>query len=131
MVTLLDIVEKYSDWSGIHLNAGKYKSTVYIIGLLSIRENLDRNDALRARLAHITLGGQRMGNLSQDEPLPGGYLGTALTASLCPDAHLRWTKRQLEIICNAFHRAPLPSHIKPHPSPHGTLRRQWRRWTPS
>jgi hypothetical protein len=39
-------------------------------------------------------------------------MGTALTASLCPDAHLRWTKRQLEIIYKAVNQAPLPSHIK-------------------
>ena len=39
-------------------------------------------------------------------------MGTVLTASLCPDAHLRWTKRKLEIICKAVNRAPLPSHIK-------------------
>ena len=53
-----------------------------------------------------------MGVLSQDELLPGGYLGTALTASLCPDAHLQWTKSQLEIINKMVHQAPLPSQIK-------------------
>ncbi len=53
-----------------------------------------------------------MGVLTHDEPLPGGYLCTALTASLCPDAHLQWTKRQLDLICKAAHRAPLSSHIK-------------------
>ncbi len=39
-------------------------------------------------------------------------MGTTLTASVCPDAHLRWTKRRLENICKAANRAPLPSHIK-------------------
>ena len=39
-------------------------------------------------------------------------MGKALTASLCPDAHLRWTKQQLETICKAVNRAPLLSHIK-------------------
>jgi hypothetical protein len=52
-------------------------------------QKTDKDDALKARLAHITLGGQRIGVLTQDEPLPSGYLGTALTASLCMDAHLR------------------------------------------
>jgi len=80
--------------------------------LQSFRKKVDRDDAFRARLAHITLEGQRIGVLTQDKPLPGGYMGTALTASLCPDAHLRWAKRQLEIICKAASRAPLPSHIK-------------------
>ena len=93
MVTFLDIVEQFSDWSGIRLNVGKIKITAYIQSLQSFREKTDRDDALKARLAHITLGGQRIGVLTQDEPLPRGYLGTALTASLCPDAHLRWTKQ--------------------------------------
>ena len=80
--------------------------------LQSFRKNADRDDALRARLAHIAMGGQRIGVLTQDEPLPDGYLGTALTASLCPDAHLQWTKLQLETICKAVNRAPLPSNIR-------------------
>jgi hypothetical protein len=112
MVTLLDIVEQLSDWSGIRLSVGKCKITAYIQSLQSFRKKADRDDALRARRAHIALGGQRIGVLTQDEPLPGGYLGIALTASLCPDAHLRWTKLQLETICKAVNLAPLPSHIK-------------------
>ena len=72
----------------------------------------DKDDALKARLAHIILGGQRIGVLTQDEPLPGGYLGTALTISLCPEAHLRWTKQHLETICIVVNRAALPLHIK-------------------
>ncbi len=98
MVALLDIVEQFSDWSGIRLNAGNFKITVCIQSLQPFRKNTERDDALKARLAHITLGGQRIGVLTHEEPLPGGYLGTALTASLCPDAHLRWTKQQLETI---------------------------------
>ncbi len=92
MGTLLDIVEQFSEWSGIRLAVGKYKITAYMQGLQSFRKKSDRDDALRARLALITLGGQRIGVLTHDEPLPGEYLGTALTSSLCPDAHLRWTK---------------------------------------
>ena len=112
MITLLDIVEQFSDWSGIRLNVGKCKLTAYLQGLQSIQKKPERHDALKARLAHVSIGGQRLEVLSQDEPLPGGYLGTALTASLCPDAHLRWTKRQLELICKAVTRTPLPSHIQ-------------------
>ena len=79
MVTLLDIVEQFSDWSGIRLNVGKCKIAAYIQSLQSFRKKTDREDALKARLAHITLGGQRIGVLTQEEPLPGGYLGPALT----------------------------------------------------
>ena len=53
MVTLLDIVEQFSDWSGICLNVGKCKVTAYIQGLQSFRKKSDRDDTLRARLAHI------------------------------------------------------------------------------
>ena len=56
MATLLDIVEQISEWSGIRLNVGKCKITAYIQVLQSIRKKADRNDALRARLSHITLG---------------------------------------------------------------------------
>ena len=94
------------------MNVWKCKITAYLQGLQPIRKKKDRNDAPRARLARVSLGGQRMGVLSQDEPLPGGYLGTTLTASLCPNAHLTWTKSQLELICKAIKQAPLPPHIK-------------------
>jgi hypothetical protein len=88
MLSLLAIVQKFSDWSGIHLNVGKCKVTAYVHELQSIPRKGARNDALRARLAHITLAGRPIGFLTQDEPLPGGYLGTSLTASLSPVAHL-------------------------------------------
>jgi hypothetical protein len=112
MVALLDIVEQISDWSGIRLNVEKCKITPYIQSMQSFRKKMGRDDALKARLAHITLRGQRIGVLTQDEPLPGGYLGTALTISLCPEAHLRWTKQHLETICIVVNRAALPLHIK-------------------
>ena len=49
--------------------------------------------------------------LSRMNPYPGG-LGTSLTASLCPDAHLRWTMEQLRKIGKGLARAPSPPHIK-------------------
>jgi hypothetical protein len=72
----------------------------------------DRDDALWVRLAHVNMAGCPIGSLTQDEPLPGGYLGTSLTASLCPNAHLRWTKEKLKRIGKGLARAPLPPHIK-------------------
>jgi hypothetical protein len=84
MMSLLSIVQQFSDWSGIKLNIDKCKVTAYIHSLQSISRKNGRDDALRARLAHITLSGKPIGSLSQDEPLPGGYLGTSLTASLSP-----------------------------------------------
>ena len=55
----------------------------------------DPDDALRARLAHVALSGLTIGSLTLDEPLPGRYMGTPLTASLSPEAHIQWTKVQL------------------------------------
>jgi hypothetical protein len=70
MLTLLDLVEQLSNWSGIRLNVGKYKITAYIQGLQSIRKKTDIEDAPRARLAHISLGDHRIGPISQNKPLP-------------------------------------------------------------
>ena len=69
MITLLDIVEQFSDRFGIRLDVGKCKITAYIQGLQTIRKKSDRDDALRARLAHVSLGGHRIGVLSHDESL--------------------------------------------------------------
>jgi hypothetical protein len=54
----------------------------YIQGIQSIRKKSDINDSLSARLAHITLGGQRMGVLSQDEPQPHLYVRTPTSDGL-------------------------------------------------
>jgi hypothetical protein len=72
----------------------------------------DRDTALQTRLAHVSIGGAPIPILSQDEPLPGGYLGTALTASLCPKAHLEWTLEVLTTISKAVLTTPLPPNIK-------------------
>ena len=39
-------------------------------------------------------------------------MGTYLTASLSPEAHLHWTRSQLTLIGKALKNAPLPPHIK-------------------
>ncbi len=112
MDSLLAIVKEFSEWSGIHLNVSKCKLTAYIHELQAIPRKGARDDALRARLAHTTLAGRPIGSLTQDEPLPGGYLGTSLTASLSPEAHLHWTKSQLILIGDALRNTPSPPHIK-------------------
>ena len=91
---------------------GKCKVTAYIHELQSTPRKRDLDDALRARLAHITLSGRPVGSLTQDEPLPRGYIGTSLTASLSLVAHLHWTKSQLTLIGKALRNTPLPPHIK-------------------
>jgi len=112
MIVLLDMVDQFSKWSSIHLSVSKCKITAFIHDLQAILCKRNRDDALRAMLAHVNMAGRPIGSLTQHEHLSGGYLGTHLTASLCPDAHLRWTKEQVKKIGKAQARAPLPPHIK-------------------
>ena len=46
MISLLAIVNKFSEWSGIHLNVGKCKVTAYIHELHSIPRKGARDEAL-------------------------------------------------------------------------------------
>ena len=64
MISLLAIVQQFSDWSSIHLNVEKCKVTAYIHELQSIPRKGDRDDALRARLAHIKLARRPIGSLT-------------------------------------------------------------------
>jgi hypothetical protein len=112
MFVLLDLVDQFSKWYGIHLYVGKCKIVAFIHELQAIPRKRDRDYAFRDRLAHVNMAGHPIGPLTQDEPLPGGYLDTSLTASLCPDAHLRWTKEQVKKIGKALARAPLSPRIK-------------------
>jgi hypothetical protein len=88
MVSMLDIVQQFSGWSGIRLNASKRKITAYIHALMTIPRKRDRDEALRARLARVTLANCALGSLTQDEFLPGRYMGTSLISYLSPEAHV-------------------------------------------
>ena len=112
MISQLQVVDSYSSWSGIRLNVPKCCITGFMQQLQSITRKADRDNALRGRLAHIQVSGQRIKAVSQDEPLPGGYLGTALTASLNPQAQLTWIKTILNDICRAVIKAPLPPRVR-------------------
>ncbi len=98
-------------WSGIHLNVNKCKITAFIHELQAIPRKRNKEDALRARLAHANLAGRPIGSLTQDAPLASGYLGTSFTASLYPDAHLKWAKDRLSMYRQDPCKNPLaPSH---------------------
>jgi hypothetical protein len=68
--------------------------------------------ALQTRLAHARIDDIPIPVFSQDDPLPGGYLGTALTSSLCPKAHLKWTLEVIATISKAVLTTPLLPNIK-------------------
>jgi hypothetical protein len=112
MDALLDIVHEFNTWLGIRLNVDKCKITAYIQALQIIRKKRDRDDALGARRAHVSIGGRPMSTLTHDEPLSRGYLGTALTASLCRNAHLHWIKNQVTLIWGALKHTSLPPNIR-------------------
>jgi hypothetical protein len=94
------------------MNIPKCRLTGYIHKLQTIKSKKDRDTALQTRLAHVRINDTPIPVLSQDEPLPGGYLGTALTASLCPKAHLQWTLGVITTISKAVLNTPLPPNIK-------------------
>ena len=77
-----------------------------------IEKKNDIDDALRARLAHVTLCDRPISVPTKDEPLRSGYTGTIQRASLCPETHLRWNKQQLDLIYRALAKDPLTTHIK-------------------
>ena len=108
MIFLLDIIQQFSTWSDIHLNVAKFKIAAYIHALQSLPPKRDRDLALRSRLDHATLAGRPICALTQEKPLPSGYMGTFLTASLSPEARLLWTKSLIMQIGRALGRTPLP-----------------------
>ncbi len=64
MIVLLDLVDHFSKWFGIHLNVNKCKITAFIQELQSTPRKRDRDDALRARLAHVNLTSRPIGSLT-------------------------------------------------------------------
>ena len=72
MISLLDIIQQFSKWLGIHLNATKCKITAFIHEQQAFRPKRDRDVALCSRLARVQLVGRPIGALTQDEPLPDG-----------------------------------------------------------
>jgi hypothetical protein len=110
--TQLEAVKTFSELSGIRINIPKYRLTGYIHTLQQIKRKSDRDAALQARVAHVQVGTTSIPIISQDDPLPGGYLGTTLTSSLYPKAHLKWTLDTLANISKAILSTPLPPGIK-------------------
>ena len=80
----LEVVNTFSEWLIITLNISKCRLTGYIYELQSLKRKKDRVATLQARLANYRVGHTPISIISQDDPLPEGYLGTALAASLCP-----------------------------------------------
>ena len=67
-IVLLDLVDQFSNWAGIHLNANNFKITACIHDLQGIPRKRGKDYALRARLAHVNLAGRPIGSLTQAHP---------------------------------------------------------------
>jgi len=64
LISLLDIIQQFSTWSYIHLNAAKCKITAYIHELQAIPTKRERDEALRSRLPHFKLADRPIGALT-------------------------------------------------------------------
>ena len=108
MQALCSKIDAFSKWSGIRVNTAKCRTTGFIPDFQRFKKDIQRKEALEGLLSSLNLGGQRIPVLPQDEPLPGGYLGTCLTASLHNDAHLKWARDALKKTVSDTVGAPLP-----------------------
>ena len=81
MIQLNHRIDQFSTWSGIQTNITKCRVTAFLPSLHRLPRG-DRDEALRARLSPLTLQNKPVPVLTQNEPLPGGYLGTQITAAL-------------------------------------------------
>ena len=72
MIVLLDLVDKFSKWSGVHLNVSKCKINAFIYDRQAIPRKRDRDNALRARLAHVNMAGRPLAPLPKTNPSHGG-----------------------------------------------------------
>jgi len=107
-----EVVNTISEWSGMRLSISKCRLTDNIYELQALKRKKYRDCALQTRLANIRVGRTPISIISQDDPLPRGYLGTALTASLSPKSHLKWTIDTISTISKAVLAAPLPPGIQ-------------------
>jgi len=64
MIVFLDLVDQFSKWSGIHLNANKCNINTCIHALQAIPRKRYSDDALRARLVNVNLAGCPIGCLT-------------------------------------------------------------------
>ena len=108
----LNKIEQFGEWSHIKVNPSKCRTTGWVPGIQSIQKKTERDSALRNSLAHVTILGAHIPTLTQDEPLPGGYLGCQLTASLSPGAQKQWLNDTLKEARTAIQSAPVKIKTK-------------------
>ena len=110
--TQIKVVNLFSEWSGTQINIPKHRIVGYIHALQLIKQKTQRDETLQSRLANVRVGNTLLSIISQDDTFSRGYLGTVLTASLCPKVHLKWTLDTLSKIIKAILSAPLSPGIQ-------------------
>ena len=107
----LEKVEQFGIWSHIRTSPTKCRVTAWVPTLQKLPKNL-RDNALLDSLAHIKIQNTRIPALTQDEPLPGGYLGCQITASLSHGPQKQWLHDLLTDTEHAINLAPVSIHTK-------------------
>ena len=110
--TQLKKIELFGEWSHIKVNPAKCRITGWVPKLQSIQKKNERDAALKNSLAHVNILNTHIPTLAQDEPLPGGYLGCQLTASLSPGPQKQWLNDTLKLAQSAIQSAPVSIKTK-------------------
>jgi hypothetical protein len=110
MISLNHRIDQFGTWSGIHTNIAKCRVTTFLPNLQRLPKK-DRDDTLRARLSPLALQGKPVPILTQDEPLPGGYLGTQITAALTRTPHLAWAEDSCRQAVQSITNLPIQRNI--------------------
>ena len=98
-------IDQFSTWSDVRTNIKKCRITAFLHPLQKLPKKA-RDEALQARLSPLTLQGHPIPILAQDEPLPGGYLGTRITAALARTPHLTWAQDNCHQAINSLRSLP-------------------------
>ena len=110
--TQLKKIELFGEWSHIKVNPNKCRTTGWVPKLQAILKTTERDAALKNSLAHVTILGSHIPTLGQDDPLPGGYLGCQLTASLSSGPQKQWLNDTLKEAQAAIQSAPVKIKTK-------------------
>ena len=110
--TQLQKIEQFGEWSHIRVNPSKCRITGWVPEIQTIQKKAERDMALKNSLAHVNILGSHIPTLAQDEPLPGGYLGCQLTASLSSGAQKQWLNDTLKEAQAAIQSAPVKIKTK-------------------
>ena len=107
----LDKIELFGHWSHIKVSPSKSRTTAWIPDIQHLKQ-ADRDMNLKDALAHLKINNTRIPAITQDEALPGGYLGCQLTPSLTQSPQKLWLSEILREAKGAINMAPVSIQTK-------------------